>query len=97
MERELPNSPFSSKKQAFFVMTKNLAGSILTIVLVALIHVYRFVISPLFPPSCRYHPTCSVYTLDSIKKFGPVKGAWIGLKRIMRCHPWKSGGYDPIP
>ncbi|MDR1932254.1 MAG: membrane protein insertion efficiency factor YidD [Spirochaetales bacterium] len=65
--------------------------------LIAGIHIYRIAFSPLFPRSCRYHPTCSAYALEAIKKYGPVKGAWIAFKRIIRCHPWKPGGYDPVP
>jgi putative membrane protein insertion efficiency factor len=79
------------------VKIKNLAKRFLQAVLVAGIHFYRIAVSPLFPPACRYHPTCSAYALEAIEKYGPLKGAWIGLKRIMRCHPWKSGGYDPVP
>jgi putative membrane protein insertion efficiency factor len=97
MERELPNSPFSSKKQAFFVKIKRLVRSFLRYAFVAAIHGYRIAVSPLFPSSCRYHPTCSAYALEAIEKYGPLKGVWIGFKRIMRCHPWKPGGYDPVP
>lgn len=58
---------------------------------------YRACISPLFPPSCRYTPTCSRYALDAIRKYGPVKGLWLAVKRICRCHPWGGSGYDPVP
>ena len=97
MEREFINSPFSSKKQDFFVMSKNVTRSFLSYTLITLIQIYRMAVSPFLPPACRYYPSCSTYALLAIKKFGPVKGAWIGLKRIMRCHPWKPGGYDPVP
>ncbi|MCL1817552.1 MAG: membrane protein insertion efficiency factor YidD [Spirochaetaceae bacterium] len=66
-------------------------------VFIAVIWIYRAAVSPLFPPSCRYHPTCSAYALEAIEKYGPFTGGLIGLKRIMRCHPWKPGGYDPLP
>lgn len=65
--------------------------------LVGLIRGYRSLISPLFPPSCRFHPTCSQYALEAIARFGSVKGSWLALKRILRCHPFHPGGYDPVP
>lgn len=72
---------------------KNLFSSLLIIP----IKVYRACISPLFPPVCRYTPTCSEYAIEAIQKYGPVKGAWLAAKRIMRCHPWGGSGYDPVP
>jgi hypothetical protein len=61
------------------------------------IHFYRYCISPLFPPVCRYTPTCSQYALEAITKYGPFKGTWLAIKRILRCHPWGGSGYDPVP
>jgi len=58
---------------------------------------YKTLISPLLPPSCRYYPTCSDYGAEAIKKYGPFKGGWLALKRILRCHPWGGHGYDPVP
>ncbi|MDJ0731310.1 MAG: membrane protein insertion efficiency factor YidD [Crocosphaera sp.] len=66
-------------------------------ILILLIKGYRKFISPLFPPSCRFRPTCSQYTLEAIEKFGALQGSWLGLKRILRCHPFHPGGYDPVP
>lgn len=61
------------------------------------VHIYRLCISPLFPPSCRYTPTCSAYALEALRRHGPFKGSWLALKRILRCHPWGGCGYDPVP
>jgi len=58
---------------------------------------YRGAISPMFPPSCRYTPTCSQYALEALRKHGPVKGLWLAVRRILRCHPWGGSGYDPVP
>lgn len=58
---------------------------------------YQVLISPLFPPSCRFTPTCSNYALLAIERHGLAKGGWLALKRIGRCHPWNPGGYDPVP
>lgn len=64
---------------------------------IALIRFYQLSISPLFPPSCRYTPTCSAYGIEALKKHGPFKGGWLTLKRILSCHPWGGSGYDPVP
>jgi len=67
-------------------------------VLLALIRFYRRRISPLFPPTCRYSPTCSQYALEAIEKYGPWKGSFLAIKRILRCHPFsKRDYYDPVP
>jgi putative membrane protein insertion efficiency factor len=97
MERESPSSLLSSKKQAFFVKDKGFVKGFLQGFFVAGIHIYRIAVSPFFPPACRYYPTCSAYTLEAIEKYGPLKGIWMGFKRILRCHPGKPGGYDPVP
>lgn len=61
------------------------------------IKLYRACISPLFPPCCRFTPTCSQYALEALKKHGPIKGLWLSVKRIARCNPWGGSGYDPVP
>ncbi len=62
-----------------------------------LIRVYQVVLRPILPPSCRFAPSCSEYMYQAIDKFGVARGAYLGLKRILRCHPWHPGGADPIP
>ena len=70
--------------------------NICTKFIVNLINIYKYLISPLLGNNCRFLPTCSEYTKESIIKFGLVSGVWLGLKRIVKCHPWGKGGYDPI-
>ena len=62
-----------------------------------LIHAYQICISPLFPASCRFTPTCSAYALEAIQKYGPGKGLFLSIKRILKCNPFHEGGYDPVP
>jgi len=64
---------------------------------IALIRVYQLVISPAIPPSCRFEPSCSRYALEAVQRHGAVKGWWLGLRRLARCHPWNPGGFDPVP
>ncbi|WNS74684.1 membrane protein insertion efficiency factor YidD [Bacillus sp. DTU_2020_1000418_1_SI_GHA_SEK_038] len=66
-------------------------------ILLGLIRFYQIVISPLKPPTCRFYPTCSHYGLQSIKRFGAIKGGWLTIKRIVKCHPFHPGGFDPVP
>lgn len=62
-----------------------------------LIRGYQLTISRALPPSCRFTPSCSQYTLQAVEKYGLLKGSWLGTRRILRCHPWHPGGYDPVP
>lgn len=62
-----------------------------------LIRFYKLFLSPVLPPSCIYQPTCSQYTYEAIEKYGVLRGSWMGLLRLLRCHPFARGGYDPIP
>lgn len=57
---------------------------------------YKLLISPILPPTCRFYPTCSTYALDAFTKYGFLKGAWLTIKRLVRCHPFNTGGYDPV-
>ena len=61
------------------------------------VYFYRKCISPLFPPCCRFTPTCSEYAIQAVKKHGIFKGSWLAIKRILRCNPWGGSGYDPVP
>jgi putative membrane protein insertion efficiency factor len=66
-------------------------------ILIALIKLYRYAISPYLAPSCRYTPTCSSYAIEAVQRFGVFRGSWMAVRRISRCHPWHEGGYDPVP
>ncbi|MFV0452401.1 MAG: membrane protein insertion efficiency factor YidD, partial [Propioniciclava sp.] len=65
--------------------------------LIGLLKAYRVVISPLYGDVCKFHPTCSAYALDAVTQHGAIKGSWLSVKRLVRCHPWSLGGYDPVP
>ncbi|NBU45910.1 MAG: membrane protein insertion efficiency factor YidD [Flavobacteriales bacterium] len=65
--------------------------------LIALVRFYQLILSPLFPPSCRYTPTCSQYMIEALKIWGPFKGLWLGIKRIASCRPGGGHGHDPVP
>jgi len=66
-------------------------------VLLVPVYIYKYAISPFTPASCRHYPTCSEYALQAVKIHGPFKGIWLTTKRISRCHPWGTSGYDPVP
>ncbi|MGE3927478.1 MAG: membrane protein insertion efficiency factor YidD, partial [Lautropia sp.] len=65
--------------------------------LIGLVRVYRFAISPMFGPRCRYWPSCSEYTLESLMRHGVLRGGWLSVRRLIRCNPWAAGGVDPVP
>ncbi|MFW6192387.1 MAG: membrane protein insertion efficiency factor YidD [Gemmatimonadota bacterium] len=66
-------------------------------IIIALIDAYRAAVSPLLPPTCRYTPTCSRYARTAVQRFGGLKGGWLAVRRLLRCHPLGGGGYDPVP
>lgn len=93
MRKDSNRSPLSLGKQGF---SRGVRRGLDRFVIL-LIQGYRTIISPLFPPSCRFYPSCSAYTMEAVKKYGAGKGTWMGVRRILRCHPGNPGGYDPVP
>ena len=69
----------------------------MTRVLIACLAAYRYALSPMLGRSCRFHPSCSEYAQEAVERHGALRGVWLALKRIGRCHPWHPGGYDPVP
>jgi uncharacterized protein len=65
--------------------------------IIVLLQIYRYLISPMFKPCCRYYPSCSAYALEAVSKHGFWRGSWLTLKRLSRCHPLSQGGFDPVP
>lgn len=64
--------------------------------IILIIRIYQIFISPITPATCRFYPTCSTYFIQALEKYGLIKGTYLGIKRILRCHPWNPGGYDPL-
>lgn len=65
--------------------------------LIWLVRVYQYAISPMLGRSCRFHPSCSEYAVEALERHGALKGLWLAVRRVGRCHPWHPGGYDPVP
>ena len=72
-------------------------GRVVTAPIIGAIVLYQRFVSPMRPPTCRYYPSCSAYAVTALRRFGPVKGTWLALKRLGRCHPWTPGGVDHVP
>lgn len=86
----MPSARFWNRSWAIF---KRLCA----LPLIVLVRFYQLCISPFTPPSCRFVPTCSQYALEALRKHGPLKGSWLTIRRLARCHPWGGSGYDPVP
>jgi uncharacterized protein len=72
-------------------------GRLIARVLTALVRGYQLALSPLLPAACRYYPTCSAYAIEAIERYGAARGSWLAARRLARCHPFRPGGYDPVP
>lgn len=81
----------------FFVRLLRSVKRILALPLIWLVRIYQLGISPLKPPSCRFTPTCSQYAIEALRKHGPIRGLYLTVRRLLRCHPWGGSGYDPVP
>ncbi len=68
-----------------------------TLIAIFIVKLYKWFLSPLLPPACRYVPTCSEYSMEALKKYGVLKGGWLSIKRIVSCNPWGGHGHDPVP
>jgi len=66
-------------------------------ILILIIRAYQYLLSPLMGPSCRFYPSCSCYAQEALERYGVIKGSWLALRRLLRCHPWHPGGVDPVP
>jgi putative membrane protein insertion efficiency factor len=70
---------------------------LLALPLIGLVRAYQLVLSPLEAPSCRFYPSCSAYAITALERYGPLKGTWLAVRRLLRCHPWNPGGVDHVP
>lgn len=82
---------------AFWKRSQRVFKRICALPLIGAVRFYQLCISPFTTPSCRFTPTCSQYALEALRRHGPLKGSWLALRRLARCHPWGGSGYDPVP
>lgn len=85
------------KAKQIFTRVGQLLSKVLLTALILLVRTYQLFISPFLPNNCRFYPSCSHYSVQALKEHGSLKGGWLSLTRISRCHPWHSGGVDPVP
>jgi uncharacterized protein len=80
------------------VPSRDREGAVLSVttLVVALLRLYKAFLSPFLPSACRFYPSCSDYMREAVEKYGPVRGVWLGLRRLLRCHPFHEGGFDPV-
>ena len=83
--------------ERFWSTLRNGFKRVCTLPFLLLVRFYQYCISPFTPPSCRFTPPCSQYAVEALRKYGPIKGIWLTIKRLSRCHPWGGSGYDPVP
>lgn len=97
---EAPASRPAASSRPLFPIPRTALGRLLaplTWLLILLVRCYQLLISPGLPASCRFAPSCSQYMLEALQRHGAVRGAWLGTRRLLRCHPWHPGGFDPVP
>lgn len=82
---------------AFLQRSLSVVKRVVSSPLILLVRFYQLCISPLKPPSCRFTPTCSQYAIEALRKHGPIRGLYLTIRRLLRCHPWGGSGYDPVP
>ena len=85
------------RSAGFWKRSRSVFRRLCALPFIVLVRFYQLCISPFTPPSCRFPPTCSQYALEALRKYGPLKGGWLALRRLARCHPWGGSGYDPVP
>jgi hypothetical protein len=95
MEKKHEQEPSGNTLEAFSMM--RLVKQALAFPFILLIRSYQLIISPWIGPRCRFTPTCSQYGIEALRKYGPIKGLWLTIRRVSRCHPWGGSGYDPVP